>query len=237
MKPATTSMTGSRNTPIIASRKFITLDTEKLYQAVWLLEQAGFTVTTAPIELWQFCCILTAYDPVTGEGYLIGPDELGLIIHYGVAYLNPHEFTEPRYKAKDNSNRIKHYAEAAIARVCTDVALAAPGTSNQALNKAAYTIGRFMFGWQLDPDSIQAHLLGVALDRGINEHEAKAVIKAGVRAGEKKPRDPSDLMNAFPFDEQPSSSNKRQAPYEKNRFNEHHNTPSEKWVKPSPWGR
>jgi hypothetical protein len=171
----------------------LSFDLDKLQKAKLTLQQAGFIVTIAPIELWPFRCVLVAHNPQTGEGYLIGPDELGLICHYGVDYLNPHEFVEPRYKAKDNSNRIRHYAEAAIARACTDVALSAPGTSNMTLNKAAYTLGRFAFGWQLDPDSLQAQLLGVALDRGINEHEARAVIKAGFKGGSKSPRDPSEI--------------------------------------------
>lgn len=173
----------------------LSIDLDKLNQAQIILEQAGYVVTTAPIDLWPHRNIINAYNPVTGEGYLIGPDELGLICHYGVVYLNPHGFDEPRYKAKDNSSRIKHYAEAAIAGACTEVAIAAPGTSNTALNKAAYLIGRFMSGWQLDPDSSQAQLLGVALDRGIKEHEARAVINAGIKAGAKNPRDPNELLD------------------------------------------
>jgi hypothetical protein len=171
----------------------LSLDLEKSQNAKFILEQAGFTVTIAPSELWPFRCILVAYNSQTREGYLIGPDEIGLICHYGVDYLNSHGYSEPRYKAKGNSNSIKHYAEAAIARVISDLAVSAPGTSNIALNRAAYTIGRFMFGWELDPDSVQAQLLGVALDRGVNEHEARAVIKAGIKAGLKNPKDPSEL--------------------------------------------
>ncbi|MGL4608128.1 MAG: hypothetical protein ACRCYY_00360 [Trueperaceae bacterium] len=216
----------------------ITVNPQKFQEAVSVLENAGHTVTFAPIELWSHRCVLTAFNPVTGEGYLIGSDELGLLCHYGIAYLNPHNFSEPRYKAKDNVNRLKHYAEAVLARAIVDIQTAQPGTRNQTLYKAAFVIGRYLLGWHLDPDSVQAQLLDAALQSGLQggEREARTTIKSGLKAGQKQARDPDDLMNNSPFDEHPSSSNKSQALSSKNRFDEQHHNPLGEWAKPSPWG-
>lgn len=172
-----------------------TVNNKNLIRVFALLEQAGFIVTFCPPELWQHRALLSAYNPETRDGYLIGPDELGMILHYGVEYFNPWSYSEPRYQDKSNPDRLKHYAEAVLARACADVASSQPGSRNSALYKAAFSIGRYLFGWQLDEDKARADLLDAALQSGLRggANEARATIKSGFSDGQKLPRDPSDL--------------------------------------------
>jgi hypothetical protein len=162
-----------------------------------MLEAAGYIVNYADPELLQHRHLITAYNRETREGYLIGPDELGLLCHYGLEYLNPHNYSEPRYKDKGNTANIRHYAEAALAKACTDVATSQPGSRNGALYRAAFGIGRLLLGWELPEDTAYMALLEAALQSGLQGgvNEAKATIRSGLKSGQRKPRDPSELQN------------------------------------------
>jgi hypothetical protein len=175
----------------------MTVDPVKLQRAKAVLEAAGYTVHLVPVELWQHRALLSAWHSETKEGFLIGSDELGLVCHYGVEYLDPYKYgrDQPRYKDADNPNRIRHYAEAILSRHIFEIESASPGTSNTTLNRSAFILGRYLFGWQLDPDSIQGQLLEAAIHRGIPEYEAKVVIRAGLKAGSKNPRNPDELLD------------------------------------------
>lgn len=202
----------------IITHNEITISNKNLYRAWILLEQNGYTVNFAPPELWAHRCLLTAYHPETLEGFLIASDELGNLLHFGMSYLNLHGYAEPRYRDQSNPDRLRHYAEAVVARACTEVANSQPGSRNSALYRASFVIGRYLLGWQLDPDSVQAQLLDAALQSGIRGgfREAQATIKSGLNDGQKKPRDPSELLS------QSDSSQWGKA---------------NPWDKPSPWGR
>lgn len=232
MKPVN-SMTGSSRSIIPPQ---LVVDTQRLNHAKLVLEAAGLIVTVAPIELWQHRHILNAWNPTTGDGYLICAEELGLICRYGADYLNPYGYGggyQARYKDKGNPNRLKHYAEAVIARAVNDIQTSQPGSRNQTLSRAAYVVGRFLLGWQLDPDSVQGQLLEAALTTGLDHREAHSTIKRGLEAGQRNPKSPDDLTNSERFHELGCSSNKIQTGYEKIDFT---NRTTSTWVKPSPWG-
>jgi hypothetical protein len=174
-------------------RALLTVDLAKLQLAILLLEQAGYVVTIAPVDLWQHRAILSIWHPVKQDGTFVYADELGLLCHYGISYLNPHGYDEPRYKDASNPHRLKHYVGAVLAQACVDIEVASPGTSNATLNRSAYVLGRYAYGWQIDPETIQARLHDAATARGIDTHEARAVIASALKAGSKNPRDPHDL--------------------------------------------
>jgi hypothetical protein len=187
---------------------------EKLDHVMFLSGQAGYTPRVAPYELWRHSCLIAIWHPDKRQGYLISHLELGLIVHYGIeTYLNPHNFSVPIYKDELHPNRLRAFAESAIARAIVDVETAAPGTSNAALNRAAFVLGRFALGWHIDPDSIQGQLLEAAMQRGTNKGEARAVIASGYKTGQRTPKEPSDLLG---------------------KKSEHGSSP---WAKSSPWGR
>ena len=54
------------------SQSSLSLNLEVLPKAVFILEAAGYIVTVAPPELWQHRHILNAWNPATGDGYLLG---------------------------------------------------------------------------------------------------------------------------------------------------------------------
>jgi hypothetical protein len=204
-KPTQGGVGSSYESKTRIAQRYTNIDNHKLYQTVAILEQASYTVTFAPVELWQHRCILTAWHPVTGEGFMVGPDELGLIIHYGAGYLDPYQYgneLQARHQNKNNPNRIRHYAEAVIARAICDVQTAQPGIRNQTLSRAAFVVGRYLLGWQLDPDSVQGQLLEAALQTGLDHREANTTIKRGLDAGQRNPRSPDELLNEL-VDEQP----------------------------------
>jgi hypothetical protein len=173
------------------------MEHEQALKVTALLEGEGFDVVLPPLEFQAHDLCLFASNSTTGEAYSIRTDELGLILHYGRAYFNPHGYRLPKHKDKTNPNRIKHYAESVLARVVVEVQSAKPGARNAALYRAACTMGRFLFGWNLNPDSVQAQLLDAALTSGLRggEHEARATIRSGFKAGQKKPKDPSTVLS------------------------------------------
>lgn len=194
-KPVFQAETGGATKSI--ARRFITFDLERLHQAITVLENEGFTVTFAPVELWQHHCLLTAWHNIRGEGFLIDVAELGHIIQYGTLYLDPfaEEDTEPRYKRSDNLSRIRHYAEAVMARAISEVQTAQPGARNQTLSRNAFLVGRYLLGWELNQDTVMGQLLEAALSIGLDHREANATIKRGLEAGSRNPRSPDELLD------------------------------------------
>ena len=58
-------------------------------------------------------------------------------------------------------------------------------------------IGRYLLDWQLDRDSVFAQLVDAALETGLRggEPEARATIRSGLKAGQRNPRDPDELLS------------------------------------------
>lgn len=193
MKPASGENAGSNTTrPIVP---YLSINLDYLYQAKAILETAGYRVTIS-LDLLQYQVVAIIWHPEKQDGGFIHADELGLLCRNGIAYLNPYGYggeSQARYKDKTNPDRLRHYVQAILAQCILDIETAAPGMSNATLNRAAFVLGRYAYGWQLDPDNIYCQLLTAALNRNIPQHEAEAVIKSGMMTGAKNPRDPHDL--------------------------------------------
>jgi hypothetical protein len=87
-----------------------------------------------------------------------------------------------------SSGRGGAYARVALDREADLVATATPGTRNQTLNRAAFSLGQLAAAGLLDPDQIRARLLAAALAAGNPESKARATIHSGLGAGARTPR-------------------------------------------------
>lgn len=72
-----------------------------------------------------------------------------------------------------------------LKRAADDIRNAEPGTSNKALNKAAFTVGGLVASGQLDGEYAYETLYEAAVERGAGEPED--VIQAGLESGAEKP--------------------------------------------------
>jgi hypothetical protein len=80
------------------------------------------------------------------------------------------------------------YAEAALLRELEAVRTAAPGTRNDVLNKATFSLAQLAGAGLLDPESTTRLLAGAALAAGLARHEVAATLRSGFEAGYRQPR-------------------------------------------------
>jgi Bifunctional DNA primase/polymerase, N-terminal len=102
----------------------------------------------------------------------------------------------PAPKAASSSTgngRAGRYAQAALQREAARVRAAAPGSCNDTLNRAAFSLGQLVAAGLLDADQVHQVLLTAALQAPATGHadrerKAKATIASGLRGGAAKPR-------------------------------------------------
>jgi hypothetical protein len=74
------------------------------------------------------------------------------------------------------------YVAKAIERELEAVALSGKGNRNHSLNKAAFSLGRFVARGELDAVDVGEALVGAALAAGLNQIEATKTVMSGLRA-------------------------------------------------------
>jgi len=82
----------------------------------------------------------------------------------------------------------ERYARTALQLEAHNMASAAEGTRNDALNKAAFSMGTLVGAGLLDRARVEAELTAAALSAGLDEHEIQATIRSGLDSGVKQPR-------------------------------------------------
>lgn len=80
------------------------------------------------------------------------------------------------------------YAQRALQAEVGSVAMAVPGTRNDALNRSAFSLGQLVAGGELAADDVVSALLDVAVRIGLTESEAEPTITSGLRRGMETPR-------------------------------------------------
>jgi len=80
------------------------------------------------------------------------------------------------------------YALAALREETRKVAAAQPGTRNDALNRAAFSLGQLVAAGLLLPLPVMTSLADAAACSGLPDDEARRTIRSGMAAGAKKPR-------------------------------------------------
>lgn len=171
-----------------AMTKAIVLTPSTLCQARERLAAEGFTVSPVPLEALEYGIVMVAYRETIGlEGFLIGLNEVGLVARYGLDYLDPHPGRPKPRHMRDVRNREAKYAEAVLAKALAEIAQSGPGGRNQALNRAAYSVGRVAhFG--LDPEKTIHELVEAAQRVGLPFPEAGYTAKKAFAKGQQNPR-------------------------------------------------
>lgn len=145
-----------------------------------------------PDRPWRF---------VTMDSPPLPADVAGFPLSSWVAERLPPE-PEPRAKqAKDGStkgkltlvvpkdSRLSAYATTALNTECDKVATAPPGTGNDALHTAAYSMGNLIAGGYLDRVIVEQSLTQAATVRGRDLAEIQSTLASGLEYGMGRPRD------------------------------------------------
>jgi hypothetical protein len=80
------------------------------------------------------------------------------------------------------------YAMAAMRAETTRVASAVPGTRNDTLNRAAFSLGQLVTAGLLPPLPVITGLISAAMEAGLPEEEAVRTVRSGMAGGARKPR-------------------------------------------------
>jgi Bifunctional DNA primase/polymerase, N-terminal len=88
----------------------------------------------------------------------------------------------------DDSAQGRAYAMAALRAETERVASARPGTRNDTLNRAAFSLGQLVTAGLLPPIPVITSLIDAARYAGLPEDEAVRTVRSGMAAGARKPR-------------------------------------------------
>jgi Bifunctional DNA primase/polymerase, N-terminal len=93
----------------------------------------------------------------------------------------------PRLPVTDTGQG-RAYAIAALRAETTRVAGAVPGTRNDTLNRAAFSLGQLVAAGLLLPIPVITSLIDAAMHAGLPEEEAIRTVRSGMAGGARKPR-------------------------------------------------
>jgi hypothetical protein len=98
------------------------------------------------------------------------------------------------------------YGEKALANELARLGDANPGERNDALNRAAYSLGQLIAGGELKEEPVREALTAAAADIGLEEEEAEKTLASGILAGLLEPRTAPALPDrGAPTQESPGS--------------------------------
>jgi hypothetical protein len=93
----------------------------------------------------------------------------------------------PRLPLADRAQG-RAYAMAALRAETSRVAAAPPGTRNDTLNRAAFSLGQLVAAGLLPPVPVITGLISAAMHAGLPEDEAVRTVRSGLAGGARKPR-------------------------------------------------
>jgi hypothetical protein len=88
----------------------------------------------------------------------------------------------------DDPAQGREYAMAALRAETSRVAAAVPGTRNDTLNRAAFSLGQLVTAGLLPPIPVITSLIDAAMHAGLPEEEAVRTVRSGMAGGARKPR-------------------------------------------------
>ena len=100
----------------------------------------------------------------------------------------PKQVPPPVVPPSDVPAKACHYAHMAMKMELHAVSSAVPGSRNQTLNKAAFSLGTLIGGGYLDRAEVEAALASTAESIGLDAREVQATIRSGIDAGIQHPR-------------------------------------------------
>ena len=95
-----------------------------------------------------------------------------------------------------NNQYVTRYAAVAFENEILELSMTVEGGSNTALNKAAFTLGRFIGGGQLNQLEVEKELTRIAYTIGLENQEVESTIKNGISSGMLQPRAGPNLPQA-----------------------------------------
>lgn len=153
------------------------------------LEAEGFQVETSLVIL-EAGGVLAAWHPGRREGFILSPVEVRMLARYGKDYIKDGlvGLAKSKVPGPNYGETSRRYFEAALARITNEFREAAvQGNRNNALNKAAYAIGRFVGSGVITEEEAREITIGLGLGVGLPQHEVEATVKSGLEAGQKNP--------------------------------------------------
>jgi hypothetical protein len=102
---------------------------------------------------------------------------------------NGHDKTVPNTKAKPRSvgDRHRAYAEAALERLCEQIANTAEGSRNIELNNAAVHMGHMIASCWIEQTEVERRLADTAIASGLAQDEINATLRSGITKGVQEP--------------------------------------------------
>jgi hypothetical protein len=94
----------------------------------------------------------------------------------------------PRFPIEGDRGQGRAYAMAALRAETERVAAARPGTRNDTLNRAAFSLGQLVAAGLLPPIPVITGLISAAMHAGLSEDEASRTVRSGLAGGARKPR-------------------------------------------------
>jgi hypothetical protein len=94
----------------------------------------------------------------------------------------------PRFPVDGDRAQGRAYAMAALRAETEQVAAARPGTRNDTLNRAAFSLGQLVTAGLLPPIPVITGLISAAMQAGLSEDEASRTVRSGLAGGARKPR-------------------------------------------------
>lgn len=85
-------------------------------------------------------------------------------------------------------DRTSRYGEAALANICARLAEAGAGSRNNALNEAAYALGRLIGAGLVDETIATNTLVRIGLALGLGDKETRLTVRSGIVSGIRNPR-------------------------------------------------
>lgn len=101
----------------------------------------------------------------------------------------PATATPPSNVTPLDPTRVSRYVEKAVDAEFAELRAAPEGARNDALNKAAFSLGQIVAAGALDEQFVRDGLTTIAATIGLNRAEVAKTITSGLRAGAQQPRD------------------------------------------------
>ncbi|MFF0860920.1 YfjI family protein [Nonomuraea sp. NPDC003560] len=102
--------------------------------------------------------------------------------------LDPFDVPGPASEGAGNTSDSNAYAQTALQREADAVRTAAEGTRNDALNRAAFSLGQLVAGGELSEHDVVAALTAAARQAGLDEREIAPTVRSGMSKGMLNPR-------------------------------------------------
>lgn len=151
----------------------------------------GGYIVAAPSVINGIAYRCTAVPPVAAPGWLVD-----LVAHRNqTPPATP--TSSPSRAGGDTSARERAYAETALANECTAVATCGKGGRNDALNRAAHSIGTMVGAGWIDYDVAFDSLVAAGKNAGLTDSESRKTAKSGLESGQRSPRGP---LPSLPID-------------------------------------